>query len=217
MNKPTIFISYSHKDVEWKNRLETHLRGLQLQDRLDFWSDEKIGIGDAWLEKIQAAMNAASVAVLLVSPDFLASEFIVREEVKRLLERREKEKLPLLPILVRSCFWKRVPWLVQTQMRPRNGIPLSAGTSHEIDEYLTTIVEEIDRALERGTTGEPGQAILVPVERGFASESSPATFRNTIGMEFLLIPAGEFRMGTDNKEGSDDERPAHRVRITHPF
>ena len=109
MNKPTIFISYSHKDVEWKNRLETHLRGLQLQDRLDFWSDEKIGIGDAWLEKIQAAMNAASVAVLLVSPDFLASEFIVREEVKRLLERREKEKLPLLPILVRSCFWKRVP------------------------------------------------------------------------------------------------------------
>ncbi|MGE0823446.1 MAG: SUMF1/EgtB/PvdO family nonheme iron enzyme [Candidatus Binatia bacterium] len=207
MSKPTIFISYSHRDTEWKNQLETHLRGLQLQDRLDFWTDEKIGFGDLWFEKIQAAMNAASVAVLLVSPDFLASEFIVREEVKRLLERREKERLPLFPILVRPCFWKRIPWLAQTQMRPRNGIPLSGGTPHEIDECLTAIVEEIDRALERGTTTEPEGT----------SESPVATFRNRIGMEFLLIPAGEFRMGTDSKEGSDDERPVHRVRITRPF
>jgi len=103
-------------------------------------------------------------------------------------------------------------------MRPSNGIPLSAGTSHEIDEYLTAIVEEIDRTLERGTTEEEsGQAIRVPLEKGSVSQSSPATFRNSIGMEFILIPAGEFRMGADDKEGFEDERPVHRVRITRPF
>jgi formylglycine-generating enzyme required for sulfatase activity len=76
--------------------------------------------------------------------------------------------------------------------------------------------KEIDRALERGTTEEEsGQAI--PLERGSVSESSPATFRNSIGMEFILIPAGEFRMGADDKEGFEDERPVHRVRITRPF
>src|SRR5262245_57031779 len=113
MSKPTIFISYSHKDVTWKNRLVTHLGVLQLQNRLDFWTDEEIGMGDAWFERIQEAMNTASVAVMLVSADFLTSGFILREEVKRLLERREKEKLPIFPILVRPCAWKRVSWLAQ--------------------------------------------------------------------------------------------------------
>ena len=94
MSKPTIFISYSRKDVEWRDKLTTHLRALQLQDdSLTYWTDEAIGIGDAWFEKIQEAMNAASVAVMLVSPDFLASGFIIREEVGRLLERREQDHI----------------------------------------------------------------------------------------------------------------------------
>lgn len=124
MSKPTIFISYSHKDVEWRDKLATHLRALQLQDSLTFWTDEAIGIGDAWFEKIQEAMNAASVAVMLVSPDFLASGFIIREEVRRLLERREQDKMPIFPILVRPCVWKRVPWLARLQMRPTSAVAL---------------------------------------------------------------------------------------------
>ena len=149
MNKPTIFISYSHKDIDWKNRLVTHLGVLQLQNRLDFWTDEEIGIGDIWFEKIQEAMDKASVAVLLVSADSLTSDFILREEIKRLLERREKEQLPIFPILVRPCVWESVPWLAKMQIRPKHGVPLSAGNEHQIEENLTAIVREIKTVLEK--------------------------------------------------------------------
>lgn len=212
MSKPTIFISYSHKDVAWRDHLATHLRALQLQDSLTFWTDEDIGMGEDWLEKIQDAMNTASVAVMLVSPDFLASGFIIREEVRRLLERREQDQMPVFPILVRPCVWKRVPWLARLQMRPANATALSAGSAHQIDEHLTAIVEEIDAALGRVAKekAEPKAAPLAPL-----GKTSAPTFRNSVGMEFILIPAGEFRMGAE--DGPADEKPVHRVRISRPF
>jgi formylglycine-generating enzyme required for sulfatase activity len=212
MSKPTIFISYSHKDLEWRDKLATHLRALQLQDSLTFWTDEAIGIGDAWFEKIQDAMNAASVAVVLVSPDFLASEFVIRKEVRRLLERREQDKMSIFPILVRPCVWELVPWLSRLQMRPANAAALSAGSAYQIDADLTAIVKEIDAALRRAI--EPGNKPNTPPPASPIQPAAP-TFCNSIGMEFILIHAGEFRMGAS--DGADDEKPVHRVRITRPF
>lgn len=242
MSKPTIFISYSHKDVAWKNRLVTHLRALELhRNSLTFWTDEAIAMGDDWLERIQDAMSAASVAIMLISPDFLASEFISRKEMQRLLERREQDQMPIFPILVQPCVWKRVPWLSRLQMRPANAKALSKGTSHRVNEALAGIVEEIATALERVavSTSQPppvempvpqqeeahGQAesVIVPIEKPplvtlNQTVSSPhlaSTPKDSLGMELILIPAGEFLMGAN--DGDMDEKPAHRVRITRPF
>jgi TIR domain len=67
---------------------------------LNFWDDRQIGVGEDWYQKIENAMNAASVAILLVSADSLPSEFILREEVRRLLERRDQEGLLRTPFLM---------------------------------------------------------------------------------------------------------------------
>src|SRR5262245_24843302 len=149
MNKPTIFISYNHKDAEWKDRLIMHLGVLQLQNHLDFWTDDEIHIGEAWFQRIQSAMNEASVAILLVSANFLTSRFVLREEVKRLREREEQEGFPIFPILVRPCAWEYVPWLAKMQIRPKHGVPLSAGNEHQIEENLAAIVREIKTILEK--------------------------------------------------------------------
>jgi hypothetical protein len=77
MTKPTVFISYSHKDEEWKDRLVIHLGVLSHQGLLDLWDDRRIGAGEDWYQEIHEAMNAASVAVLLISPAYLASEFLL--------------------------------------------------------------------------------------------------------------------------------------------
>jgi hypothetical protein len=61
--KPTVFISYSHKDKDWKDRLISHLGVLSEQGLLSFWDDRQIGVGEDWYEKIQEAMNDARVAV----------------------------------------------------------------------------------------------------------------------------------------------------------
>ena len=88
---PKIFISYSHKDEEWMQRVAKHFQVLEKQDMLCAWDDTKIHVGDDWLEQIENALDCVSVAILLISTDFLTSNFILEKEVPLLLERRQKE------------------------------------------------------------------------------------------------------------------------------
>ena len=120
-SKPTVFISYSHKDEEWKDRLLPQLRALEQAGRIVVWHDRKIDGGDKWYPEIQEAMEHAAVAVCLISPDFLSSAFCVKEEVPFLLQRREHDGMILIPVLLRPCIWKAFPWLSEIQMLPRDG------------------------------------------------------------------------------------------------
>ncbi len=81
MDQPLIFVSYSHKDEEEKNRLLVHLGGLQRAGKIDLWNDDRIGAGGAWEQEINQAMNQARVAILLITADFLNSDFIISKEV----------------------------------------------------------------------------------------------------------------------------------------
>lgn len=141
--KPTVFISYSHKDEDWKDRLMSHLAVLSDQGLLDLWEDRKIGAGDEWYEEIQKAMRVASVAVLLVSANSLTSKFILREEVSKLLKRCDKEGLIIFPVIVRSCPWKEVTWLAGLQVRPKDGKALASYGGNRRDEALSDIATEI--------------------------------------------------------------------------
>ena len=151
MTAPTVFISYSHRDEIWKDRLLTQLGVLQQQSILALWHDRRIGAGADWYQEICQAMEAADVAVLLISADFLTSPFILQEEVARLMTRRQQEGLPIVPILVRPCPWKQVPWLARMQLRPIDARPLAAGNDYQIETELTAIAEEIAALIRRAT------------------------------------------------------------------
>ena len=140
---PTVFISYSHRDEAWKDRLVVQLGVLQRQGLLDLWDDRRIGAGEDWHGEIRAAMGQATVAVLLISADFLTSQFIQGEEVPALLQRRDTEGLHIYPIIVRPCVWKAVKWLSRIQVRPKDGRALSGGTDYQIDADLAAVAEEI--------------------------------------------------------------------------
>ena len=107
MNK--IFISYSHKDEKWKNRLAKQLNVLQMQAELDVWDDRRIRAGDDWYDEIKKAINDADAAVLMISADFLTSDFILKEEVPVLLQRRSKEGMNVFPLIVRPSRIKICP------------------------------------------------------------------------------------------------------------
>jgi tetratricopeptide (TPR) repeat protein len=143
MTQPTVFISYSHKDEAWKERVVTHLGVLQREGLLDVWDDRRIETGTDWYPEIEAAMAAADVAILLISANFLTSPFILGEEVPRLLERRSKEGLRVFPIIVSPCAWKQVGWLARMQVRPTDGKPLAGGRKYKVDADLAAIAEEI--------------------------------------------------------------------------
>lgn len=148
MSNPRVFISYSHKDEEWKNRLEIHLRVLEMQDLLSIWDDRQIEVGDDWYPEIESALNSANIAILMITANFLTSNFILGEEVPKLLKRREKEGIRIVPVIVKPCAWTRVNWLSKIQARPKDGRVLSAGTEYQIDTDLSLLAEEIAQIID---------------------------------------------------------------------
>jgi tetratricopeptide (TPR) repeat protein len=119
--KPTVLISYSHKDEAWKDRLVPQLRALEQAGRIVVWDDRKIDAGQKWYPEIKNALEEAAVAVCLISPDYLASGFCMNEEIPFLLQRRERDGMVFIPLLLRPCPWRAFDWLKEIQMLPRDG------------------------------------------------------------------------------------------------
>ncbi len=138
-----IFISYSHKDVKWKDLLVSHMRVLEKQGLCKLWHDRDISLGRDWYPGIDSAIKQAHMAVLLITRDFLVSEFIAKEEIPRFLRRRETGELIVVPLFVKPCAWGLVDWLRGIQGFPFDGRAAAEGSEVEIDKKLKDFTEEI--------------------------------------------------------------------------
>ena len=149
MTLPSIFIGLSHKDQPWADRLRNHLR-VAFRDKPDvtIWDDRQIRAGDRWADEIQIALQRARVAVLLISADYLASDFVTNIEVPTLLERSAEEGLRIIPLIVRPCAWHEVPWLRSIQFWPRDARPITTLSESEIDLNLAELASQVAAAVE---------------------------------------------------------------------
>jgi hypothetical protein len=135
-------------------------------------------------------MARASVAVLLVSADFLTSDFILGKEVPRLLKRRDEQGLRVFPVIVRPRAWKRVKWLARMQVRPTDGRPLSGGDGHRIETDLAAVAEEVAAIFDRAT-GEPTPKGYVPLgPEKISLAKLPSTSPDLFGREKELATLG---------------------------
>jgi hypothetical protein len=182
-DRPTVFISYSHIDELWKDRVVKHLKVvLEPEGVLEVWHDRHIAGGADWLAEIQNAMDRAAVAVLLISADSLGSPFILENEVPCLLERQKSHGIGIIPLIVRPCPWSSVSWLSALQCRPKDGKPLSGETEHLVEEALTTLALEIRSLLKPST--KPASQLAVPVPEPELSISHlPLTGPTFVGRE----------------------------------
>jgi hypothetical protein len=165
-----IFISYSHKDERWKDLLVRHLKVLALEGLCDIWDDRHIEVGEAWKPAIENALNQAHIAILMVSADFLVSNFILTEELPRLIERRKNQGVWVIPLFVSPCAWKKVPWLAAIQGVPRDNVTLEElkdkGQKGKVEKILADLAEEIAGKIQVGSqTALPGLNVVrtVPV------------------------------------------------------
>ncbi len=115
LQRQELFISYSRKDRAFLERFWTHLSPLETLYGLQRWDDSRIQPGDIWLDEIEQALARAQVALLLVSPDFLASDFIRRKELPCLFEAAQNDGLKILWVPLLPCSWKRFRQIEQYQ------------------------------------------------------------------------------------------------------
>lgn len=142
-----VFICYSHKDKQWLDDLQTHLKPY-VRNGLTAWSDKQIAPGSKWLPEIETALNSAKVTVLLVTPNFLASDFIHEKELGPLLKKTEKGKVRIIWIPVQACSYKETP-LKDYQAATDPDKPLANMRKADRDGTWVRICEEIKKAVSR--------------------------------------------------------------------
>src|SRR6266478_2779264 len=129
-----IFFCYAHEDEDLLNKLKRHLWPLQRQGLIAVWHDRDISAGTEWEQEISQHLNAAQIILLLVSPDFMYSEYCYGVEMKRALERHERKEAIVIPIIVRPIYWQGV--LGNIQALPTDAKPIMDRYWHTLDEAL---------------------------------------------------------------------------------
>jgi hypothetical protein len=146
-SKKKIFISYSHQDNNWLKKVQTNLKVLKHQN-LDFdvWDDTKILAGHKWKDEIKKALETSKIAVLIISTDFLASDFIQNNELPTLLRNAEKQGCVILPLITgHSRFTKDKLSNFQAINDPAK--PLSECNIAECEKILVTLADRVDEIL----------------------------------------------------------------------
>jgi hypothetical protein len=208
--KPSIFLCYAHADAKWKDRLLRHLETLEMIGLVDTWVDTKMAPGTDWLPQIKQAIDLAAVAILLVSPDFLRSPFIQREEVPRLLNQRASRGLQIVPVVVESCAWQRVDWLSRLQMRPRHSIPVPpsrAPRERSLTEITLEIAEMLDERLQKRARDSADEPVLTETAVLDEKESEALIMRRVVQGGWVKLGAnGSISLMWLSSEGRVEER-----------
>jgi hypothetical protein len=138
-----VFISYSHRDNDWLERLRVHLRPLERDYALDIWDDTQIQAGTIWLEEIEKAIQSSKVALLIVTADFIASDFIADNELPCLLEAAKKDGAVIMSLIVSPSRFRSTS-LSQFQAINDPSRPLINLPRGEQEAILVKVSEEIE-------------------------------------------------------------------------
>jgi hypothetical protein len=151
-HKPiTIFYSYAHKDEALREQLEKHLKILQRQGIISDWHDRAIAAGAEWEKEIDSHLEAANIILLLISADFIASDYCWGKELTRAMERHDAQQARVIPIILREVDWTGAPFS-KLQALPKDAKPVTTWPSQ--DAAFTDIARGIRQvALELAKRG----------------------------------------------------------------
>ncbi|HLW02658.1 MAG TPA: tetratricopeptide repeat protein [Ktedonobacterales bacterium] len=167
------FISYSHKDRTYLEELHEHLAHYEKQGLIHYWDDQKLTPGMPWEDNIKQAITSAKVAILLVSPSFLASEFINSHELPPLLEAAQNEGALLLVVILRYCLFAHTP-LAKFQTVNNPSEPLSEKDQGARDRIWVKVVELVSKALNEHQHPDQPQPLKSPPAPALRTAPAPA-------------------------------------------
>lgn len=139
-----VFISYAHEDEELRKDLNKHLKSLEREGLIKTWNDRDMTAGSEWKQEINKRLESAGIILLSISADFINSDYCFDVEMTRALARHNDENALVIPVILRACAWKNLPFGCLNAL-PENGTPIL--TNHRKDEALTEVAEGIRKAI----------------------------------------------------------------------
>jgi hypothetical protein len=178
-----LFFSYSHRDEELRDELEKHLTILKRQGFIEPWHDRRIGGGQEFSREIDQHLETADVILLLVSSDFLASDYCYDVEMKRAMERHAAGEARVIPVILRPCDWHDAPFgrLLAT---PPDGKPVTRFPT--LDDAFVLVVADIKQALRQmgQAKAPPPAAATTEAQPTFGGAATPRSSNLRIKKEF---------------------------------
>ena len=141
-----LFLSYSHQDEDLRKELEKHLAALRRDGVIDIWQDRRIGPGDEFDREISNQLESADIVLLLVSSDFLHSDYCYDIEMKRALELHAEGSARVIPVILRPCDWQKTP-LGKLNAIPTDGKPVIEHAS--LDHGFLEVARAVRTATEK--------------------------------------------------------------------
>lgn len=136
----SVFVSYSHADEDLKNQLIKHLNPLKRMGLISDWNDRKLTAGDEWAQEISKNLESADIIILLISIDFINSEYCYDIELERALERHDTGVAIVVPVILRSCMWQHTSF-AKLQALPKDGMAVNSWS--DLDSAFANVAEGI--------------------------------------------------------------------------
>jgi formylglycine-generating enzyme required for sulfatase activity len=228
-----VFFSYSREDKALRDKLEIHLSGLKRQGVISSWHDRQLLAGDEWKREIDQHIQTADVILLLISPNFIASEYCYDIELPDAMARHDAGEACVVPILMRPVSGWQDFSFAKLQVYPSGGKPVTKWLDE--DDAFVDVTDGIRAAVKQLLSNphyhEQKQQRLnqVHLQAEQAKQKAEAEEKLRLSrqpftiylpdrtpLEMLAIPGGKFQMGSPDGEGNDNERPRHEVTIA-PF
>ena len=184
----SIFYSYSHKDKGYRDKLKTHLSVMRRQGLISEWHDQDILPGKEWTNEVNKHLKTADVILLLVSPDFMDSDYCYTMEMELAIQRHEAREAWIIPIILRPCEWKHSP-LGRFQALPNRAIPVSNNKWKNQDEAFSDIAQGIRRVVNDLRKSKGGSKVTLKAEHSIevqASAIKPLPKRKTRSLNRIL-------------------------------
>ncbi|MBL1199788.1 MAG: toll/interleukin-1 receptor domain-containing protein [Nostoc sp. GBBB01] len=182
-NPVKVFFSYSHKDEALRDELATHLVMMKRQGIIEAWHDREISAGTEWANAIDENLEIADIILLLISTNFLVSNYCYDIEMKRAMERHETREARVIPIILKPTDWNGAPFS-KLQALPKNALPITKWQDQ--DEAFLNVVQGIRRVVEEITKSKNSSSTVSQNTTPTTSTPSQTSRRLTDGQRRRL-------------------------------
>lgn len=166
----SIFYCYARKDQELRNQLDDHLTGLRRANLIMSWYDGEIIPGVSWEKEIEEHLNTAQIILLLISPDFIKSDYCYSKEMTIAIQRHKANKAHVIPVLIRPVDWSDAPF-AELQMLPSDAIPVTLWPNQDaafenIARGVRKVVKELVAKQGSQASSQEGLSVLPSTPQG---------------------------------------------------